>query len=407
MKDTVVKADGLWKRYDIHPVHTILGKGRLLARRLSRRGGDEKPFWALRDVSFEVKRGEALGVIGPNGAGKSTLLRILCGVTGATRGRAVVIGRSAPLIELGAGFHPELSGRENVIINGVILGMGLREVRQKYDAIVEFAGLKDFMDMPIKKYSSGMFTRLGFSVAIHSNPEVLLVDEVLAVGDLDFHERCFDAFRAILSSPSSAVVIVSHNLTLVQEICSRALWLQEGAVAHAGTPSDVVDKYRTRALRGSHSVQESTGGNVAYFTAVQIEDDHGNTCHRFATHDTVIIRASFAAVHPVKRPIVGGELRRPDGLLAVSWSTRDDPEAIPVLHGCGEIVFRIDRCRLGPGVFSLTLGIFEPGAFQALHYWPRAAEITVSSPGAVDAAVYREDVQISVVQAGQGGEPTQ
>ncbi len=198
---------------------------------------------ALVDVSFEVAPGEAFGIVGGNGSGKSTLLKLIAGILQPTTGRVEASGRVAALIELGAGFHPEISGRENIFINGAVLGLGRREIAQRYDRIVEFAGLADFIDEPVKNYSSGMYVRLGFAVAIHTDPEILLVDEVLAVGDEAFAHKCLRRIEEMLAV-GRTVVFVSHSLALVEDLCSRVLWLDRGRVRAAGEPRFVVDAYR-------------------------------------------------------------------------------------------------------------------------------------------------------------------
>ena len=195
-----------------------------------------KEFWAVRDVSFEVKRGEAFGVIGPNGAGKSTMLKLLSGIMRPTRGTLAVRGRLSALIEVSAGFHPDLTGRENVYLNGAILGMTRREVASRFDEIVAFSGLEEFIDTPVKRYSSGMFARLGFSVAAHVDPDILVVDEVLSVGDFVFQQKCIDHMTRVIRG-GVTVVFVSHNLQAVASLCRRALLLDRGQAAAIG-PSD-------------------------------------------------------------------------------------------------------------------------------------------------------------------------
>lgn len=199
-------------------------------------------FWALKDVSFTVKKGEALGIIGPNGSGKSTLLKLIAGVSRPTRGEIEVFGRIAPLIELGAGFHPELTGRENVFLNGIILGMTRDQVEHRFQDIVDFAELWEFIDQPIKHYSSGMYLRLAFAVAIHTNPRILLIDEILAVGDASFQAKC----RAKMESLKAAgvtIILITHDTESVKSFCDRALFLQYGKIVSTGSPQAVVTKY--------------------------------------------------------------------------------------------------------------------------------------------------------------------
>src|SRR5690349_10499448 len=208
-------------------------------RNLFRRRSD---FWALRNVSFGVERGEALGIIGHNGAGKSTILKLLSGVTAPTSGEIVINGRLAALIEIGSGFHPELTGRENVYLNGALLGMRRREIRAKLDRIVEFAGVEQFIDTPVKHYSSGMYLRLGFSIAAHLDPEILLLDEVLAVGDAAFQAKCLDRVTE-LKRAGTTIVFISHNLHAVTRLCERTLLLSHGEVLKDGPTNDAIAEH--------------------------------------------------------------------------------------------------------------------------------------------------------------------
>ncbi len=213
--------------------------------------GWSPPFYALRDVSFRVDRGETLGIIGRNGSGKSTILKLMAGVTAPSQGEIEVYGRISPLIELGAGFHPDLTGRENVFLNASILGMSRKEARARFDEIISFAELWDFIDTPVKRYSSGMYMRLGFAVAVHSDPDILLVDEVLAVGDASFQEKCLAKMQEFRSR-GVTIVLVSHSMTLIQDFCQRALALHGGRVIAEGSPAEVVQRY-TEAV--THAVE--------------------------------------------------------------------------------------------------------------------------------------------------------
>lgn len=208
--------------------------------------GDE--FSALQDVSFEVRRGETLGIIGRNGSGKSTTLKLIAGVTAPSSGEVYVTGRVSPLIELGAGFHADLTGRENVHLNGSILGMSDREINEQFDAIVEFAELQDFMDTPVKRYSSGMYVRLGFAVAVHSNPEVLLIDEVLSVGDAFFQEKCHQRMHDF-KQQGVTIVLVSHSAETITSFCDRAMWLDHGRLVADGPAEQVVAEYMSTVPR--------------------------------------------------------------------------------------------------------------------------------------------------------------
>ena len=221
-----------------------------LARSLFRRQPGtalrDQEFWALEDVSFGVEKGEALGIIGPNGAGKSTVLKILIGIMNPTSGTCIVRGSLSALIEVGAGFHPDLTGRENIFLNGAILGMSRKQIKARLDDIVEFSGLRKFIDTPVKRYSTGMYARLGFAIACHVEPDILVVDEVLSVGDWSFQQKSMAKMQSIVES-GATVIFVSHNLKAVVELCDRAIYLEEGHVQAIGPPSEVVDRYVQRA----------------------------------------------------------------------------------------------------------------------------------------------------------------
>lgn len=252
--------DHVWKRFHRGPAHDSL---RDLIPALAKRAVGRAPkdkelrdgdFWAVRDVSFEVRPGQALGIIGGNGAGKSTTLKLLTKILGPTRGTALVEGRVGSLIEVSAGFHPDLSGRENVFLQGAIMGMPQKLIREQFDDIVEFSGVSDFIDTPVKRYSSGMNARLGFSIAVHLEPEALIIDEVLSVGDAEFQERAFGRIRAMVKG-NIPVVIVSHQLDRIVELCSECILLRSGQVAFHGSGEDAVNEYL-------HGQTGSTGGQI-------------------------------------------------------------------------------------------------------------------------------------------------
>ncbi len=258
MNDPVIKVQNLSKRYRLglkeKQAETLVGQisqairypweNLKRLRQLNRFGQeDESVFWALKDVSFEVKQGEVLGIIGKNGAGKSTLLKILAQITEPTSGKIEIHGRVASLLEVGTGFHPELSGRENIYMNGTILGMTRKEIDAKLDEIIDFSGVDKFIDTPVKFYSSGMKVRLGFSVAAHLEPEILIIDEVLAVGDFEFQKKCLGKMEDVSRNQGRTVLFVSHQMDAITRLCSRVLVLREGKIFYEGNPSTAVKKY--------------------------------------------------------------------------------------------------------------------------------------------------------------------
>ncbi len=277
MTRCVIRAEGLSKRYRIGESRTryrtlreslsgtaaslLHGAGRLMARGNGRVGAGDRHFWALRDVDLEVEPGDVMAIIGRNGAGKSTLLKILSRITEPSRGYAEITGRVGALLEVGAGFHHELTGRENIFLNGSVLGMKRSEIVRQFDAIVAFAEVEQFIDTPVKRYSSGMYLRLAFSVAAHLEPEILLVDEVLAVGDAAFQKKCLGKMDDV-ARDGRTVLFVSHNLGAVQQLCRRAILLDEGRVVHRGTPAEAISEY-LRRLEAEPTVAAANGGRLA------------------------------------------------------------------------------------------------------------------------------------------------
>src|SRR5271170_2569168 len=264
MSDAVITVENLSKRYLVGHQVGRQGRSRYIAlrdiigramRNIGRktidvvRGrqilpGDEiEEFWALKNVSFEVKRGEVLGIIGRNGAGKSTLLKILSRITEPSEGRVVLRGRVSSLLEVGTGFHPELTGRENIYLNGAILGMMQREICRKFDEIVAFAEVEKFLDTPVKHYSSGMYVRLAFAVAAHLEPEILIVDEVLAVGDAEFQKKCLGKMQSVSEKDGRTVLFVSHNMQAVRQMCRRVIFLKQGRISYSGDPHTAISSY--------------------------------------------------------------------------------------------------------------------------------------------------------------------
>lgn len=259
MSDTVIKVENLWKQYRLGTVgtgtlshdlnrwwHKIRGKEdpylKIIEENDRTKKGDSEYVWALKDINFEVKRGEVLGIIGKNGAGKSTLLKILSQVTAPTKGQVKIKGRIASLLEVGTGFHPELTGRENIFLNGAILGMTKSEIRKKFDDIVDFSGVERYIDTPVKRYSSGMYVRLAFAVAAHLEPEILIVDEVLAVGDAEFQKKCLGKMKDV-SGKGRTVLFVTHNMPVIRLLCNRCIYLKNGKMFYEGSTDEVVAKY--------------------------------------------------------------------------------------------------------------------------------------------------------------------
>jgi lipopolysaccharide transport system ATP-binding protein len=286
--DAVIRVEGLGKKYSLHHeqperyralrdsiVHkaktvrrllnpfTLAGQLRRSQRHAAQeRAASEEEFWALKDVSFEIRRGERVGIIGRNGAGKSTLLKILSRITEPSTGRVEICGRVASLLEVGTGFHPELTGRENIYLNGAILGMTRREIRSKFDEIVDFAEIEKFLDTPVKRYSSGMYVRLAFAVAAHLEPDILVVDEVLAVGDASFQKKCLGKMEEVADRQGRTVLFVSHQMPMVASLCNRCILFRDGQLIDDGTPSSVILNYQSSGNGGAAFVNYLHGGRA-------------------------------------------------------------------------------------------------------------------------------------------------
>jgi len=352
--------------------------------------GDLSPdqtFTALDDVSFEVRQGSTFGVIGENGSGKSTLLKLLAGITKPTRGSLAVRGRVSALIELGAGFHPEISGRENVAINGIMLGLSRREVEERFDEIVAFAEMERFIDAPVKTYSSGMYARLGFAVAIHVDPDVLLIDEVLAVGDEAFTRKCLDKIGEFRRR-GKTILIVSHSLGLVEKMCDDALWLRGGRVADRGDPKRVIDAYLTYVAGGEdallagaqgqapptagpapagpgdeadrHGYREGRwGGREIEITGVRLLDDRGRERHVYVPGETLTISLAFHAEEPQEDFVFGFGLFTADGVNVYGTNTHIEEFEAKGIQGDGSLSLVLSDLALVEGTYLIDVAVHK------------------------------------------------
>jgi homopolymeric O-antigen transport system ATP-binding protein len=346
--------------------------------------GDEvEEFWALRDVSFEVNEGEVVGIIGRNGAGKSTLLKILSRITEPTAGRVTLRGRVASLLEVGTGFHPELSGRENIYLNGAILGMTRAEIRRKFDEIVAFADIERFLDTPVKRYSSGMYVRLAFAVAAHLEPEILIVDEVLAVGDAEFQKKCLGKMDDVARRQGRTVLVVSHNMGVINGLCKRALWLDQGSLREHGAPQEVVGKYLARAAQ----LKE----RVISLTDRQRPDWVGNPRLRIESLEWISplplrhgeparARIQFKTFVPVSEvsAAVGFDTLEGTRTLTYDMDGKSGLRRDIRLPGDHAVDIVIDSLPLGPDIYNLILA-FRSGDQHHLDYLESCSQIEVVS----------------------------
>ena len=373
MAAPAIKVDSVGKYYELGTTgrsETLL-KGRLgrMARFLrgdraeAKATGPKDGIWAVRDVSFELHKGEALGLVGRNGAGKSTLLKMLSRITLPSEGRLEIRGRTATLLEVGTGFHPELTGRENIYLNAAILGMPRAEVARKFDEIVEFSGVERFLDTPVKRYSSGMFIRLGFAVAAHLEPEVLLIDEVLAVGDADFQRKSLGKMREA-AGEGRTVVFVSHNLSAVQQLCTRAMWINDGRVELDDTPEKVVDTYLARTgarASGGVSVIPETADRIgtgeARLRRVVIEDRDGNPLDEAHLGEPFRVRAAYQVLQPLEDVVFDVSILSSDGVqLATAQSIDFGRPPVDLPAGWQEVTAELSLTLL-PHEYSIGAGI--------------------------------------------------
>jgi lipopolysaccharide transport system ATP-binding protein len=316
-------------------------------------------IWALKDVSFEIQPGEVVGVIGRNGAGKSTLLKILSRITEPTEGRAVVRGRVGSLLEVGTGFHPELTGRENVYLNGAILGMKRAEVDRKFDEIVAFAEIEKLIDTPVKHYSSGMYLRLAFAVAAHLDPEILLVDEVLAVGDAAFQGKCLGKMKEV-GEGGRTILFVSHNMAAIRTLCSRCILIREGRLAAQGDPADIVDDYLQgqQSSAGERTLQASPrpGRGMIRLTDVEILNSGLQKATSFATGERAIFRMHYLCCFDAPTNAhFEVKLKNHFGAVIVTFSTYLKQRPIPICPGQGSIECSVNSLQIAPGRYTVEL----------------------------------------------------
>lgn len=360
MNDVVLEVSHLTKSYRLHHERTnsikqlIAGKGR----------NQFDEFTALHDVSFDVKEGEVFGVIGHNGSGKSTLLKCMAGILVPNQGHVKVHKRMSALLELGAGFHPELSGRDNVFLNAAILGMGRREIAARFDEIVDFSGLESFIDAPVKTYSTGMYVRLAFAVAINVDPQLLIIDEILAVGDLTFQQKCLEKF-VDFRNEGRTIVLVTHGMSSVRDMCDRAAWLEHGHLVDMGDPAELVEAYTERMLgeriRNLDGSTRRGSGEVIVESVEMLVNGSATAVRRFRTGDDVRLRLHWSTLggRRVPKPVFGFEIEHLGGAVITSPCTRDVgllPEAV---RGRGHVDIDLTAVSLLPGTYDLHTAITD------------------------------------------------
>jgi lipopolysaccharide transport system ATP-binding protein len=384
----VIRVENLGKSYAIHHEHgerytalrdvwmrqaktvgrllnpfTLAGQLRKSHREAAQqRSGASEEFWALKDVSFEIRRGERVGIIGRNGAGKSTLLKILSRITEPTTGRVEIRGRVASLLEVGTGFHPELSGRENIYLNGAILGMTRREIRSKFDEIVDFAEVERFLDTPVKRYSSGMYVRLAFAVAAHLEPEILVVDEVLAVGDASFQKKCLGKMEEVSSKERRTVLFVSHNLSAINTLCEKCIFLDKGyaPLPIASTEHAMRAYLGTNKLSSSYAASDEVKANKAWIEKAEITDNAGVRSENMRIGMPFIIKVEYVCRLPIRSLGLGAGISIPGGQRITSFNNYILGCTLPgSANDMASVSITINDLNLAPGSYTISLSLVE------------------------------------------------
>ena len=385
MSASAVAVRDLWKSFRLYHERNQFLKAAILRGRRAR----YEEFWALKDVSFEVPVGTTFGVIGSNGSGKSTLLKCLAGILVPERGEVEISGRISALLELGAGFHPELSGRENVFLNGAILGLSKKEIAARFDSIVDFAGLEDFIDSPVKNYSSGMFVRLGFAVAAHVEPEVLLVDEVLSVGDEAFQRKSAEKIEQFRRE-GRTIVFVSHGLSQVEQLCETVAWIDHGDLKLVGPAGDVISAYRGDSHEAKKTPDElgsRWGSGEIQITSVELLDDNGEVVEHPRTLEPLTIRVHLNAHAPIQDTVLVARIDEMNGHTVWSSSSRRNGVSIGMLDGPAEVTIEIPQLPLLEGTFDLTVAITNQTEIQPYDWWDRRVRFDVRQFTSLDSGI--------------------
>ena len=395
---TTIEFDSVSKRYRLGTGNRTLRDAlhslgqRLFVGRASKDGHGH--LWALKSVSFSVEQGEVVGIIGPNGAGKSTILKLLSSVTHPTEGRIHTVGRVSALIEVGAGFHRELTGRENIYLNGCILGMERKEVARKFNKIVQFSELDKFIDTPIKRYSSGMYVRLGFSVAAHVDPDILLVDEVLAVGDANFQRKCLDKIREVRAG-GTTILFVTHNLSNLRKLCDRTIVVCDGKIAFDGDTGTALIEYGKVLRIVNDRVEErqdycqpgrpdsDMASSPVMISGVKLLDSSDREVNVTGSGDKFKVRIEYHARKTIRDPVFAVGIWSSDGVMCHAMNTKESGFKIPSIDGHGWVEVTYAALALLPGIYELTVAIQESDAFVPfdVHYRAYPLEVTGAREG--------------------------
>jgi ABC-type polysaccharide/polyol phosphate transport system ATPase subunit len=376
---TVIRFNQVSKKFTLHRERARSFQELLLS--LSRKKDKGQMFWALQDVSLEVEQGETIGIIGPNGAGKSTILKLISRIIEPTSGQIEINGKVGALLELGAGFHPDLTGRENIYLNGSVLGLNRARLKQCIDEIIAFAELERFIDTAVKHYSSGMYVRLGFAIAAYTEPDILLVDEVLAVGDATFRRKCLERIRTLKDS-GTTIVVVTHDLDLVRRNCSRAIWLQEGKIVSSSHPESLLQQYIEWSLekKDLQSRQQGRrwGSGEIEINTVRTLDTTGQEKKMFCTGEPMQIEIQYRANERIACPVFGLAIHRSDGVHVTGPNTLADNTRIPEIIGEGSIYYTIASLPLLEGEYFISASVHNEQDTLMYNYHDRLYFFAVS-----------------------------
>lgn len=386
MSHAAITVQDLWKSFRLYQEKNQFLKSTLLRGRRAR----YEEFWALKGVDLEIGQGESFGIIGSNGSGKSTMLKCLAGILTPDRGTITHNGKIVALLELGAGFHPELSGRENVYLNGAILGMSHGEIDRSFDDIVEFSGLEKFIDTPVKNYSSGMVVRLGFAVATNVDPEILIIDEVLAVGDASFQQRCYERIEAFRKD-GRTIILVSHGLAQVTQICGRAAWIEKGELKKVGPSLEVVSDYTGESYnsiaKSEGEIGERWGDGGAEIVAVRVLDRDGNERTAHESGRPLSIEISVDSHLPVADPVVGIRITDVHGSVVWGSSTRRAAFDINRLNGPTTVLYEIPQLAVLEGTYEITVALADRSETHVYDHWERKVRFNVHQRSSFDEGI--------------------
>lgn len=384
MSKSIITVENLGKKYSIGEKQNFYTLRDSLAGMFNNKKKTEEEFWALKDVNFEIKQGESVGIIGRNGAGKSTLLKILSQITPPTTGKITMRGRVASLLEVGTGFHQELTGRENIFLNGAILGMTREEVRRKFDEIVAFSEVEKFLDMPVKHYSSGMYMRLAFAVAAHLESEILIVDEVLAVGDAQFQKKCLGKMDEVAKKQGRTVLFVSHNMGAVESICKNGILLTGGKIVAQGNVSKVVDEY-SKSYKINNSFTKPTADSIIWLKSLKIIDEYMSDKVKFLSPFSIeIIIESKKELNA----IVGLDFTNSIGNIVttihsveIGSGDEDENSICKIKQGKNKFVVKISNNVFRPGKYQVGISIFSRKLMKNLYRSENAGFLEVTNSG--------------------------